>query len=221
MAEFAADEDGLVTFKASRRKIFGGKAGRVRVGRSLREISNTSKDVQEDENEATVELGALIASVGSQSAADANNNDKMVYTAADMQKAESVSKEAVAIADSLLLRAESAEREVASLIKSMGELEDMRSKVRMLEEEKEKVLKSVDEKVASAKKKVYDKVQAQFSAGNKEFQQEHFSPAFKIELNTILFASTILAARTVSEQPRFSRQRPSAATLGTAQGTPC
>ena len=57
MAEFAADEDGLVTFKASRRKIFGGKAGRVRVGRSsLREISNTStsKDVQEDENEATV-----------------------------------------------------------------------------------------------------------------------------------------------------------------------
>lgn len=174
MAEFAADEDGLVTFKASRRKIFGGKAGRVRVGRSsLREISNTStsKDVQEDENEATVELGALIASVGSQSAADTNNNDKMVYTAADMQKAEAVSKEAVAIADSLLSRAESAEREVASLIKSMGELEDMRSKVRMLEEEKEKVLKSVDEKVASAKKKVYDKVQAQFSAGNKEFQK--------------------------------------------------
>lgn len=174
MAEFSADED--VTFKHSKKKSLG-KPSRVRgVGRPfLREISNANEE--DYENEATVELGAMMASMGSHQA----TNKKMVYTEEDMQKAEAVSKEAVAIADSLLSRAEGAEREVATLKKAMGEWQ---SKAKALEEENKAMSNSVDEKVAVAKQKVYEKVKEQFTAGNKEFQRvknEHEKKSKEIE----------------------------------------
>jgi myosin heavy subunit len=202
MAEFSADED--VTFKNSKKKSLG-KPSRVRgVGRPyLREISNSNEE--DYENEATVELGAMMASMGSHQA----TNKKMVYTEEDMQKAEAVSKEAVAIADSLLSRAEGAEREVATLKKAMGEWQSKakaleeenkamsnsvdekvavakqwQSKAKALEEENKAMSNSVDEKVAVAKQKVYEKVKEQFTAGNKEFQRvknEHEKKSKEIE----------------------------------------
>ncbi len=154
--------DDVVTFtRQAERKKIKGKATRVVRG-NLREISNHRIEFQDEE--ATVEIASLTRGM-------------KVYTEADISKAEAVSKEAVDIAASLLERAENAENEVTHLKnvheeRTAGmdrELQEIRSLVRHLEEENKELKKNIDEEVTSAKKKVYEKVQTQFNAGNKEF----------------------------------------------------
>ena len=121
----------------------------IRVSRSnLRDVTNRGQD-----EEATVEIASLT-----------RTGPTMTYSEVDKRKAEAV-QEAMAIADSLLERAESAERDVAQLKRMRDEdtllkeqeLKNMQLLVNRLEEEKRALIKGVDEEVSNAKRKIYEK----------------------------------------------------------------
>ena len=61
-------------------------------------------------------------------------------------------------------------RDEDTLLKEQ-ELKNMQLLVNRLEEEKRALIKGVDEEVSNAKRKIYEKVQAQFNAGNEEFSK--------------------------------------------------
>ena len=182
------DED--VSFKSNR------KAGkpRIRAPQAMKEVTNTFQRQGDFDEEATVQISALNVNLADAVRCSSGAIVKQQvavknYTEEEFQKevavvrseCEAVSNEAVLIADSLLIRAEAAERELKETKNSMqsqrtedgNKIKELMETVQRVQEEKDEFEKATATKVAKAetdaKQRVYDKVKKQFAEGNKEF----------------------------------------------------